>query len=68
MTEKGSKEECVANAEVVTILARKFGIGQWSFIGPGSEKKRYSMEEKSTKNLGSDCGRNVDGIRSKRTS
>ena len=42
---KGNKEECVANAKVVTILARKFGIGQWSVIGPGSEKKWYSMEE-----------------------
>ena len=30
----GNKEECVANAKVVTILARRFGIGQWSFIGP----------------------------------
>ena len=36
---KGNEEECVANSKVVTILARKFGIGQWSFIGPGSEKK-----------------------------
>ena len=25
-------------------LARRFGIGQWSFIGPGSEKKWYSSE------------------------
>ena len=39
------KEERLANAKVVSILARKFGIGQWSFIGPGSEKKWYSMEE-----------------------
>ena len=23
---------------VVSIIARKFGIGQWSFIGPGSEQ------------------------------
>ena len=44
---KDNEEECVANAEVVSILAKKFGIGQWSFIGPGSEKKWYSMEEKS---------------------
>ena len=44
---KGNEEECVANAKVVTILAKKFGIGQWSFIGPGSEKKRYSAEENS---------------------
>ena len=39
------EEECVAYAKVVSIFARKFGIGQWSFIGPGSEKKWYSMEE-----------------------
>ena len=30
--------------EVVKVLARKFGVGQWSFIGPGSEKKWYSAE------------------------
>ena len=36
---KGNEEECLANAKVVSILAKKFGIGQWSFIGPGSEKK-----------------------------
>ena len=42
---KDNEEECVANAKVVSILARKFGIGQWSFIGPRSEKKWYSMEE-----------------------
>ena len=33
--------------KVVTILARRFGIGYWSFIGPGSEKKWYSMEKNS---------------------
>ena len=42
---KGNEEECVANAGVVKVLARKFGVGQWSFIGPGSEKKWYSREE-----------------------
>ena len=25
-------------------FARRFGIGQWSFIGPGSEKKWYPSE------------------------
>ena len=25
-------------------FAGRFGIGQWSFIGPGSEKKWYSSE------------------------
>ena len=41
---KGNKEECLANARVVKVLAKKFGIGQWSFSGPGSEKKWYSAE------------------------
>ena len=44
---KGNKDECLRNANivktfaagVVKVLARRFGIGQWSFIGPGSEKK-----------------------------
>ena len=42
---KGNKEECLANARDVSVLAKKFGTGQWSFIGPGSEKKWYSAEE-----------------------
>ena len=41
---KDNKDECLANAETVKVLARRFGIGQWSFIGPGSEKKWYSSE------------------------
>ena len=41
------EEECLANAKVVSFHAKKFGIGQWSFIGPGSEKKWYSAEENS---------------------
>ena len=45
---KDNEEECLANAKVVSIYAKKFGVGQWSFIGPGSEKKWYSMEEKKT--------------------
>ena len=65
---KGNEEECVANSKVVSILAKKFGVGQWSFIGPGSEKKWYSMEEKSTRNLGSHRGQDAVGIRRKRMS
>ena len=41
---KGNKEECLANARVVSIFAKKLGIGQWSFLGPGSEKKWYSVK------------------------
>ena len=48
---KGNKEECLANSKVVSILAKKFGIGQWSFIGPGSEKKWCSMEENSPQGI-----------------
>ena len=44
---KGNKEECLANGRVVKVLAKKFGIGQWSLIGPGSEKKWYSGAENS---------------------
>ena len=39
-----NKDECLRNAESVKVFARRFGIGQWSFIGPGSEKKWYSSE------------------------
>ena len=48
---KGNKEECLANAKVVSVLAKRFGIGQWSSIGPGSEKKWYSMEENSPQGI-----------------
>ena len=41
---KGNRGECLANAGVVKVLPRKFVVGQWSFIGPGSEKKWYSAE------------------------
>ena len=41
---KGNKDECLADAGVFKVLARRFGVGQWSFIGPGSEKKWYSAE------------------------
>ena len=66
---KGNKEECLANDRVVKVLAKKFGIGQWSFIGPGFEKKWYSMEENSPQRIwASYRGRNAVGIRRKRTS
>ena len=37
--------------KVVSIFAKKFGKGQWSFVGPGSEKKWYSMEEDSPQGI-----------------
>ena len=38
------KDECLKNANIVKTFAKIFGIGQWSFIGPGSEKKWYPSE------------------------
>ena len=52
---KGNKDECLANAETVKVLARRFGIGQWSFIGPGSEKKWYSSENSPQGAWGRHC-------------
>ena len=48
---KDNEEECVANAQVVSIFAKKFGVGQWSFIGPGSENKWYCVEEDSPQGI-----------------
>ena len=64
---KGNQEECLANAGVVKVLAKKLGIGQWSFIGPGSEKKWYSAEN-SPQGAWDNTAENVIGIRRKRTS
>ena len=63
-----NKDECLRNAECVKTYAGRFGIGQWSFIGPGSEKKWYPSENKSTRSLGPCCGRDVTTIRRKWTS
>ena len=37
-----NERECNANADLVSVYARRFPAGQWSFLGPGSEKKWYS--------------------------
>ena len=49
---KDNEKECLANVKVVSLYAKKFGIGQWTFIGPGSEKKCYSIEEDSPQGIG----------------
>ena len=36
-----------SNARLVSVHARRFGAGQWSFLGPGSEKKWYSLSADS---------------------
>ena len=42
-----NEKECELNARLVSLFAKRLGKGQWSFIGPGSEKKRYSISEDS---------------------
>ena len=44
VTETTTKMDFLKNANYVKTFAGRFGIGQWSFIGPGSEKKWYSSE------------------------
>ena len=41
---KDNKQQCLRDADFVKTFAGRFGIGQWSFIGPGSEKKWYPSE------------------------
>ena len=40
---KDNKKECESNAQLVSLYAKRFGAGQWSFLRPGSEKKWYSV-------------------------
>ena len=42
-----NKKDCESNAQLVSPFAKRFGAGQWSFIGPGSEKKWYCISEDS---------------------
>ena len=39
---KDNHEECEANAQLISLYAKRFGAGQWSFLGLGSEQKWYS--------------------------
>ena len=51
MEQETNEQECLANTRLVSLHARKFGKGQWSFIGLGSEKKWYSVKEDSPKGI-----------------
>ena len=44
---KDNEKKCLANAKLVSLYAKRFGKEQWSFIGPGSEKKWYCISEDS---------------------
>ena len=45
------EEKYLTNAWLVFLYARRFGKGQWSFIGPGSGKKWYSIKEDSAQGI-----------------
>ena len=63
------KDDCFRECRLCeNILKKRFGIGQWSFIGPSSEKKWSPSEIRSTRSLGPCCGRYVTKIRRKWTS
>ena len=40
-----NEQECELSANLVSIHARIFSPGRWSFLGPGSEKKWYSTDK-----------------------
>ena len=42
--EKTTDNNVYGDADFVKTFAKRFGIGQWSFIGPSSEKKWYPSE------------------------
>ena len=42
---KDNEKECLANAKLVSLYVKRFGKGQWSFIGPCSEKMWYCISE-----------------------
>ena len=44
---RDNAKEGESNANLVSLLVKKFGKGQWSFLGPDSEKKWYSISADS---------------------
>ena len=48
---RDNEKECLSNVILVTQCAKRFGRGQRTFIGPGSEKKSYSISEDSPQGI-----------------
>ena len=42
---KENQQECELSAQLVSMYAKRFSPGRWSFLGPVSEKKWYSSHE-----------------------
>ena len=62
-----NERECIANATLVTLFAKRFPPRRWSFLGPGSEKKWYSTQRKTTRRMGQSRWIDDDQIQRKRT-
>ena len=41
-----NEQECISNATLVSLFAKRFPAGRWSFLGLASEKKWYSTYNK----------------------
>ena len=48
---KDNEQEFLENARLVSLYARRFGQGHWSFVGPGSEKKWSSLKDDSSQGI-----------------
>ena len=44
-----NEQECELNANLVSIYARRFATGRWSFLGLGLEKKWYSTHDSKSR-------------------
>ena len=42
---KDDEQECEISVQLVSINAKKFSTGRWSFLGPGPAKKCYSAHD-----------------------
>ena len=52
---KDNETECIANSTLVSLFAKRFPAGRWSFLGPGSETKWSSTDKERPKKMGSSC-------------
>ena len=44
---RDNEKVCESNARLVSLYAKRFGTGQWSFLGLGSKKKWHSISADS---------------------
>ena len=47
MVKKVNETECIANSILVSLFAKRFPAGRWSFLRPGSETKWSSTNKES---------------------